>query len=56
MKAYIMTFATAAEASAAVSDNPDAYAPGTMIFAVAEGTMHYVSAAGTLSGALAIAP
>ena len=56
MKAYIMTFATAADASAAVSDNPDAYAPGTMIFAIAEGTMHYVSAPGTLSGALSIAP
>ena len=56
MKAYIMTFATAADASAAVTANPEAYAPGTMIFAIAEGTMHYISAAGTLSGALAIAP
>ena len=54
MKAYIMTFADAATASTAVTANPDAYAPGTMIFAVAEGTMHYVSAPGTLTGALAI--
>ena len=55
-KLYVMQFATAAEASSAVSDNPDAYAPGTIIFAVAEGTLHYVSAAGVLTGALAIVP
>lgn len=48
MKRYIMVFATAAEATAAVTNNPDAYAPGTLIFAETEGTLHLVTAPGTL--------
>ncbi len=54
MKAYIMTFPDAAAASAAVADNPDAYMPGTLIFATAETTMHIVTQAGTLSAAIAL--
>ena len=55
-KRYIMTFETAAEAVAAVTANPSAYAPGTLIFtADSGGALHYVSAPGTVT-TLADAP
>jgi hypothetical protein len=53
MKLYVMSFADAATAAAAVAANPAAYVNGTFIWAETEKTMHLVID-GAVSNALAL--
>jgi hypothetical protein len=55
-KKYVIEFPDAATALAVVSANPKAYATGTLIWAVGDGTMHIVTAPGIVSNAISTAP
>ena len=55
-KRYIMTFADEATALAAVTDNPDSYPTGTIIWAEANATMWYVDTPGTIIQLATAAP
>jgi hypothetical protein len=55
-KRYIMTFADEATAAAAVANNPEAYATGTLIWAEQNATMWYVDTPGTIIQIATVAP